>query len=77
METIFDHNPTDEELNRFGGREQFEWERAHGIDPFANPDDANFMLGLLFSMRDDKEKANFYFAKVKNRSLIAHLFQDF
>ena len=77
METIFDYNITDEELKRFGGRKQFEWEAAHGIDSFEFDDDNNYMLGILFSMRGDKEKANEYWAKIKDRSMLGTLVEDF
>ena len=32
METIFDHNVTDEELKRFGGREAYDYFASKGID---------------------------------------------
>ena len=68
METIFDHNVTDEELKRFGGRECMEWIRSLQGDYYLNSDDANYHLGLLFSMRGDKAKAEYYFRKMKNKS---------
>ena len=34
------------------------------------------MLGLLFSMRGDKEKANHYFGMIENKSLLTTLVQD-
>ena len=55
METIFDHNVTDEELKRFGGREYLEWVKAIQGDYFNSDDDANYFLGILFSIRGDKE----------------------
>ena len=77
METIFDYNPTDEELKRFGGRKNLEYLKQHGIDPFDNADDANFSLGLLFSMRGEKKRANEYWAKIVDRTLLATLIEDF
>ncbi|MGP1476755.1 MAG: hypothetical protein ACTTJK_04750 [Phocaeicola sp.] len=77
METIFDHNVTDEELTRFGGRESFEWCKEHNIDLFENPDDANYAIGLLYSGRGDKEKANYYWSKIKDKDVLGALVQDF
>ena len=55
METIFDHNPTDEELKRFGGRDLIAWCEAQGLD-FNRDEDTNYYrLGLLFSMRGKKK----------------------
>lgn len=77
METIFDYNPTDEELKRFGGRKQFEWYKKLGFEPYSHPDDANYALGLLFSMRGDKKKANEYWAKIKHKEILSTLVEDF
>lgn len=77
METIFDHNPTDLELKRFGGRESFEFFQEHGIDPFACEDDNLYQLGLLFAMRGDMEKANEYWSKIKYKAMLDTLVQDF
>ncbi len=32
MKTIYDFNPTDEELKRFGDRKSIEWARENGIE---------------------------------------------
>lgn len=77
METIFDYNPTDEELKRFGGREQFEWYRKLRFDPFSNEDNANYALGLLFSMRGNKKRANEYWAKINDKTILSTLVEDF
>ena len=77
METIFDFNPTDKELKRFGGREQFEKAKKYGIDPFGDEDTNNYQLGLLFSMRGNKEKAEHYWNQLKNKNILKTLIQDF
>ena len=74
METIFDHNPTDEELKRFGGKEVVEDLIAKG---YYTEDDANYQLGILFSMRKDLKKAEEYFSKIENKSMLDLLIQDF
>lgn len=77
METIFDYNPTDLELKRFGGKEAFKFCQEHGIDPFACVDDNLYQLGLLFSMRGDDKKANEYWSRMKDKSMLGTLVQDF
>lgn len=77
METIFDHNPTDEELKRFGGKESFEWLDKKGLPYFTCEDDANYHLGILFSMRKDFKKAEEYFSKIENKRMLDLLIQDF
>ena len=77
IETIFDHNPTDEELKRFGGKENFEWAKQEGIEVYSDPDDANYALGILFSIRNDKKRANEYWAKIQDRTILGTLVQDF
>ena len=37
-------------------------------DYYLNSDDANYHLGLLFSMRGDKAKADYYLGKMKDKS---------
>ena len=76
METIFDHNPTDEELKRFGGREAFQWAKDNGIDLFKSSDDNNYQIGMLYSMRGDKTKANQYWSKIEHKEMLATLVQD-
>ncbi len=77
METIFDYNPTNEELKRFGGLEAFRWLDSNGLQRFTNEDDANYALGLLFCLRKDYKKAKTYFNKIKKRSMLSTLVQDF
>lgn len=77
METIFDHNVTEKELTRFGGKEFFDKAEKYGINVFENEDDANYHIGLLYSMRGDKEKAQIYFDRIKNRELLTLLWQDY
>lgn len=76
METVFDHNPTDKELTRFGN--YFESCKLLGIDytdkKYA---DANYyQIGILYSLRGDKQKANEYFAKLKNQAFLRTFWQD-
>ncbi|MBP5366500.1 MAG: hypothetical protein J6Y82_11395 [Bacteroidales bacterium] len=54
VETIFDHNPTDQELNRFGGRQSLIYAIKIGI--YNNADNAYYHLGILFNSRGDKKK---------------------
>lgn len=77
METIFDHNVTPEELVRFVGPYSVEEAFSKGPAMYTNENDANYALGILFSMRGDKEKAQIYFDRIKNRELLTQLWQDF
>lgn len=78
METIFDHNPTDEELIRFGGRKLLnESVKEFGEKFLSNSDDSYYMIGLLYCMRKDYEKAKTYFNRIENRSMLSTLAQDF
>ena len=77
VETIFDHNPTDRELNRWGGREWFEDAKKYGIDVFASKDRNYYMIGMLCRSRKEFSKANYYFSKIKHKSLLTLLMQDF
>ena len=78
METIFDHNPTQQELNRFGLRKPDDindikdWYKN---DP--HPDTINYQLGMLFAMRGDRNKADQYYCKVCNKNMLSTLIQDF
>ena len=76
METIFDYNPTEEELQRFGGMRQFEHCKELLGAYYIYEDDANYHLGLLFSMRGDTKKSNEYFRKIKNKERLKILWQD-
>lgn len=77
IETIFDHNPTDLELKRFGGKGCFEYWLNKGINIYDDPDNCNFHLGLLFSMRGDDKKANEYWSKIEHKEMLDVLVQDF
>ena len=77
-ETIFDYNPTDAELGRWGGRESFDFSIEHGVFVlFTSRNNRLYMLGLLFSMRGDNEKGNEYFSKITNKSMLSTLVEDF
>lgn len=76
-ETIFDHNPTERELKRWGGREAFEYFESHGIDPHSDQDTNLYRIGMLYAGRGDYEKANEYWAKMEDKSLLCTLVQDF
>ena len=75
VETIFDYNPTYEELKRFGGRSSFEFLEKNGIK--LCDDDKYYMLGMLFSMRGDKVKACEYWNKITSNEMLMTLWQDF
>ena len=68
IETILDYNPTDEEWKRFGGKESFM--RWFDIYIKSSPDNFNYHLGLLFSIREDKEKAS-----MNNRATSLNIFE--
>lgn len=75
METIFDYNPTKEELARFGITEKnMSWEKKLLQN---SPDDRNYQLGILFSSRGDSAKSVLHFAKIKNKQMLGTLIQDF
>ncbi len=76
METIFDYNPTREELARFFHKELVDriWEFKDKV--YVDEDDANYALGILFSMRNDKQRADEYFRKIKNIDLLRAFVQD-
>jgi hypothetical protein len=77
-ETIFDYNPTQGELNRFGlgtpGGMQIYKEVEQSTGYCANTH--NYWLGLLFSMRGDNKKANEYWNKITNKSMLSTLIED-
>lgn len=54
METVFDHNITDEEMVMLGMIDKETFLRL------ANQEDANYTLALLFYYRGDKRKAKKY-----------------
>lgn len=77
IETIWDYKPTEEELNRFGGRKAYELAMANGYNPDKNDDNRNYRLGLLFTMRGEHKKAKTYFDKIQNRSMMEVFIKDF
>ena len=77
METIFDHNVSKEEMVRFVGPFNVEDAFVEGPSMYTSEDDANYALGILFSMRGDKEKAKQYFEKITNKEFLQILWQDF
>ena len=77
METIFDHNVTDDELERFGGREAFEKAKRYGVDLLSDMDTNFYQIGILYAGRGDKKKANEYWSKIKDKKLLSTLVQDF
>ena len=77
-ETIFDYNPTDAELGRWGGRITFDKCFEYKIYvTFTSRDNRLYMLGLLFSMRGDYEKGNEYFSQIEDRDMLHTLVEDF
>ena len=75
METIFDHNVTDNELKRFGGRETLIKFIERGL--YEIDDNRLYHLGLLFAGRGDYEKAKCYFNKIEHKEMLSSLVQDF
>lgn len=72
METIFDHNPTKEELKRF----PWASDKIVAEMVLSNQDNNYFTLGLLFAMRNKKDKANGYYSKIVDKSILSTLMQD-
>lgn len=77
METIFDHNVTDKELKRFGGREAFEKAKRYGVDLLGDKDTNFYQIGILYASRGDRKKANKYWSKIKDKRMLTTLVQDF
>ena len=78
METIFDYNPTDGELGRFNLRTQKQIDEMKCFyEEYPDADSINYQLGLLFSMRGDKRKANKYWSCIKDKRMLSTLIQDF
>lgn len=77
METVFDHNVTEDELKRFGGREAFEKAKRYGVDLLSDRDTNFYQIGILYAGRGDEEKANEYWSKIKDKKLLSTLVQDF
>lgn len=75
IETILDYNPTEEEWKRFGGKESFM--RWFDVYIKSSPDNFNYHLGLLFSIRGYKEKAHYYFSKIEDKDMLMTLWEDF
>lgn len=74
METIFDHNPTEEEMKRFQGlkdpRIRAIWFNGHTDNHYCG-------LGILFSMREDKERADECRGKIERKSMLDTLIRVF
>ena len=74
METIYDYSPTDKELTRFGGREN----KDIMIEFYKiSNDNRLYHLGLLFSMRGDRKRAESYWEQMKDKSPLKVLITDF
>lgn len=76
METIFDYNPTEAELERFGGK-AIEYLRNKGIDIYRNNDNRYYHLFLLFNGRGDKEKTKYYLSLIQDRDILKVFMEDF
>lgn len=77
METIFDHNVTDNELKRFGGREAYDYFASKGIDLCADSDTNYYQIGILYAGRGDMNKAHEYWTKIIDKGMLSTLVQDF
>lgn len=74
METIFDYNPSDKEISRFGGLKS----KNLLINFYKlSDDDRLYHLGLLFSSRGDKERAKKYWEQMKDKTPLKALVTDF
>lgn len=79
METIFDHNPTKEELKRFGFREYETFSIQEQKDFYLNHpsvDTYNYHLYILFSIRGNDERAKELYQKLSS-DYKGLLMQDF
>jgi len=75
MKTYFDFNPTNAELGRFSiKRENIDIEKEILKN---SPDDNLYMTGMLFAGRGNMKKANKYWSKIKNKSMLSTLVEDF
>ena len=80
IETIFDYSPTQGELNRFciiGQEEIDDTKRRYTSNPKKWHDSINWQLGMLFYMRNDDERANSYFSKIHDKSMLSTLIEDY
>jgi hypothetical protein len=75
MESIFDYELTQGELNRFGLRTPEQVQLTREFEK-KYPDDRYYRLGLLFAMRGDKKKANEYWSKIEDRKMLSTLIED-
>ncbi|HPW66948.1 MAG TPA: hypothetical protein PLS84_07665 [Salinivirgaceae bacterium] len=64
METIFDHNPTEIEMQRFKGFQDKEFRELYLKHP--NINDYNYHLYLLFRMRGDNKRADEIYPKLSS-----------
>jgi hypothetical protein len=76
METIFDYNPTEGELKRFNLTNS---KLIEEVKPLYNEfnDSRLYHLGLLFLMRKQSKKANYYFSQINDKRLLSTLIEDF
>jgi len=75
MDFYFDFNPTEVELGRFSIKpEDIEIEK----DLLKKiPDNNYYMLGMLHAGRGNMEKANMYWGKIQDRTMLSSLIEDF
>lgn len=64
METIFDHNPTEKELENIG---RLDFEKNEYIDLLQESDTIYADLYCLFSIRGQKKKAEQYANKIQDK----------
>lgn len=70
VETVFDHNVTDDELKAVTGAE---FTKEQYLSVSLSQDSEYCALYRLFSLRNDTEKASIYFNKIKNEELRASI----
>ena len=80
FDNLFKHKLKANELGRFGGLAPIWAEfKLTGLIGWCNPkykDNINYSLGLLFYGRGYKERANDYWRKVENKSMLQTLWTD-
>lgn len=83
FDNIFKHNITFREAQRFynGNSIRAAWAllKRKGLLVFCNelcPDDRYYSLGLLYAGRGDDKKANEYWSKIEQKSMLKTLWQD-
>lgn len=74
QETIYDYNPTPKECGRFGGLSN----KGVMLRYYKACNDGRlYHLGLLFSMRGDKERAESYWEQMEDKEPLKTLVCDF